>query len=214
MTETCTSLISTAKYYTPAGKEIQETEPQDSGIKPTLEVRQATEEAIDLTDDQGDAAAPLAVKAPAKDEDHQLNKAIEIPQGPQQDPQRRRKPRRFCLAAGRDRTAQRRLGNRSVRRTCFETPGSKSMPPKKIRPDRRQRRWENHSSQADRPCLWAPIPKGTVTRKTNLQVGTLDQIPDFHEGTSGTRRRASRVGLSPRNRERNAGAGTRHRHGR
>src|SRR5580692_5034349 len=45
-------LISTAKYYTPSGKEIQEAEPQDSGIRPTLEVRQAAEEAIDLTDDQ------------------------------------------------------------------------------------------------------------------------------------------------------------------
>src|SRR5438128_6935906 len=25
---------------------------------------------------------------------------------------------------------------------------------------------------------------GSVTRKSNLQIGTLDQIPDFHEGTS------------------------------
>jgi ATP-binding cassette subfamily F protein 3 len=30
----------------------------------------------------------------------------------------------------------------------------------------------------------ADIDAGTVRRKSNLQVGTLDQIPDFHEGTS------------------------------
>ena len=28
------------------------------------------------------------------------------------------------------------------------------------------------------------IDTGTVTRKSGLQIGTLDQIPDFHEGTS------------------------------
>lgn len=73
-------LISTAKYFTPSGKEIQEAEPQDSGIKPTMEVRQAAEEAIDPADDQADAAPPA--KAPAKDEDRQLNKAIEILKDP------------------------------------------------------------------------------------------------------------------------------------
>jgi carboxyl-terminal processing protease len=73
-------LISTAKYFTPSGKEIQETEPQQSGIKPTVEIRQAAEEAIDLSDDSVDAAPPA--KAPAKDEDRQLNKAIEILKDP------------------------------------------------------------------------------------------------------------------------------------
>ena len=41
-------LISTAKYFTPLGKEIQDVEPQDSGIKPTLEIRQVVEEQLDL----------------------------------------------------------------------------------------------------------------------------------------------------------------------
>ena len=50
-------LLSTAKYFTPSGKEIQETEPQDSGIKPTVEIRQAVEEALDLSDDVEVAAS-------------------------------------------------------------------------------------------------------------------------------------------------------------
>jgi carboxyl-terminal processing protease len=72
-------LISTSKYFTPAGKEIQETEPQDSGIKPTLEIRQTVEDTLDLSDDPTDVPPPVE---PAKDEDRQLNKAIEILKDP------------------------------------------------------------------------------------------------------------------------------------
>jgi carboxyl-terminal processing protease len=72
-------LISTAKYFTPSGKEIQDTEPQDSGVKPTLEIRQAAEEGLDLT---GEPDAPATPKEPVKDEDRQLNKAIEILKDP------------------------------------------------------------------------------------------------------------------------------------
>ncbi len=71
-------LISTAKYYTPRGKEIQEAEPQDSGIKPTVEMRQ-TEELQDPADDQ-DIQAPA--REISKEEDRQLNKAIEILKDP------------------------------------------------------------------------------------------------------------------------------------
>jgi carboxyl-terminal processing protease len=74
-------LLSTAKYFTPSGKEIQQTESQDSGIKPTVEVKQATEEAVDL-DDQADVAPQAPAKEPAKEEDRQLNKAIEILKDP------------------------------------------------------------------------------------------------------------------------------------
>jgi C-terminal processing protease CtpA/Prc len=73
-------LISTAKYFTPGGKEIQDNEPQDSGIKPTIEVRQTAEEALDLSDDATDVPPPP--KEPAKEEDRQLNKAIEILKDP------------------------------------------------------------------------------------------------------------------------------------
>jgi len=73
-------LISTAKYFTPSGKEIQDNEPQDSGIKPTLEIRQNVEEALDASDDPTDAPAPPKEKV--KDEDRQLNKAIEILKDP------------------------------------------------------------------------------------------------------------------------------------
>ncbi len=72
-------LLSTAKYFTPSGKEIQEMEPQESGIKPTVEIRQAVEEAVDLGDDAEVAPPP---KEPAKEEDRQLNKAIEILKDP------------------------------------------------------------------------------------------------------------------------------------
>jgi carboxyl-terminal processing protease len=77
-------LISTAKYFTPSGKEIQDVEPQDSGIKPTVEIRQQVEEALDLSDDATDLPPPpKEPKAdPAKDEDRQLNKAIEILKDP------------------------------------------------------------------------------------------------------------------------------------
>src|SRR5207244_9411616 len=73
-------LISTAKYFTPSGKEIQGLEPQDSGIKPTLEIRQSVEETLDASDDPTDAPAPPKEKV--KDEDRQLNKAIEILKDP------------------------------------------------------------------------------------------------------------------------------------
>lgn len=72
-------LLSTAKYFTPGGKEIQEIEPQDSGIKPTVEIKQVAEETLDLNDDADVAPAP---KAPVKEEDRQLNKAIEILKDP------------------------------------------------------------------------------------------------------------------------------------
>jgi len=72
-------LLSTAKYFTPSGKEIQEMEPQESGIKPTVEIRQAVEETVDLSDDAEVAPAP---KEPPKEEDRQLNKAIEILKDP------------------------------------------------------------------------------------------------------------------------------------
>jgi len=73
-------LISTSKYFTPSGKEIQQSEPQDSGIKPTIEMRQTVEENIDPTDDTIENQPPP--KEPAKDEDRQLNKAIEILKDP------------------------------------------------------------------------------------------------------------------------------------
>jgi carboxyl-terminal processing protease len=72
-------LISVAKYFTPGGKEIQEREPQDSGIKPTVEIRQTAEETAD-PDDQEVQVAPK--DQPAKEEDRQLNKAIEILRDP------------------------------------------------------------------------------------------------------------------------------------
>jgi carboxyl-terminal processing protease len=75
-------LISVAKYYTPTGKEIQQSEPQDSGIKPTVEIRQASEEVTDPNDELNDAPQPAANQPVAKDEDRQLNKAIEILKDP------------------------------------------------------------------------------------------------------------------------------------
>jgi carboxyl-terminal processing protease len=74
-------LISTAKYFTPSGREIQDTEPQDSGVKPTIEIRQTVEENLDLDDDATDVPPPKP-QTPAKDEDRQLNKAIEILKDP------------------------------------------------------------------------------------------------------------------------------------
>jgi carboxyl-terminal processing protease len=75
-------LISTAKYYTPSGKEIQDTEPQDSGIKPTLEIRQTVEENPDLGDDPTTDVPPPPKAEKSKDEDRQLDKAIEILKDP------------------------------------------------------------------------------------------------------------------------------------
>ncbi len=75
-------LISTAKYYTPSGKAIQQPEPQDSGIKPVVEVRQSSEEMIDPAADDPLNDQPPAAPTTAKDEDRQLNKAIEILKDP------------------------------------------------------------------------------------------------------------------------------------
>jgi carboxyl-terminal processing protease len=72
-------LISVAKYFTPAGKEIQETEPQESGIKPTVEMRQTAEDAVDPDDQE---VQPPAKEQPVKEEDRQLNRAIEILKDP------------------------------------------------------------------------------------------------------------------------------------
>ena len=73
-------LLSTGKYFTPSGKEIQETEPQESGIKPTVEMRQVAEETIDPSDDQLEVSPPP--KETPKEEDRQLNRAIEILKDP------------------------------------------------------------------------------------------------------------------------------------
>ena len=70
-------LISVAKYFTPSGKQIENSEPQEAGIKPTVEIRQTVEEAVDLDDE---IKAPP--KEPIKEEDRQLNKAIEILKDP------------------------------------------------------------------------------------------------------------------------------------
>ena len=71
-------LISVAKYFTPGGKEIQELEPQESGIKPTVEIRQTAEDSVDPDDQE---VTPPA-KEPAREEDRQLNRAIEILKDP------------------------------------------------------------------------------------------------------------------------------------
>ena len=75
-------LISVAKYFTPSGKEIQDMDPQDSGIKPTVEVRQAPEETLDLDDQDAAQPPPKDQPAPTKEEDRQLNRAIEILKDP------------------------------------------------------------------------------------------------------------------------------------
>jgi len=72
-------LISVAKYFTPAGKEIQDVDSQDSGIKPTVEIRQTLEETVE-PDDQD--AQPPTKDQPNKEEDRQLNRAIEILKDP------------------------------------------------------------------------------------------------------------------------------------
>jgi len=72
-------LISVAKYFTPSGKEIQDVDPQDSGIKPTVEIRQTPEETLE-PDDQDTQPPPK--EQPNKEEDRQLNRAIEILKDP------------------------------------------------------------------------------------------------------------------------------------
>jgi len=71
-------LLSVAKYYTPSGKEIQQVEPQDSGIRPAVEVQQTEEENLDPNDDQ---APPPPVKT-QPEEDRQLKKALEVLKDP------------------------------------------------------------------------------------------------------------------------------------
>jgi len=72
-------LLSVAKYFTPSGKEIENIEPQESGIKPTVEMRQAAEDTVDLDDQEVQAPAK---DQPVKEEDRQLNRAIEILKDP------------------------------------------------------------------------------------------------------------------------------------
>jgi len=72
-------LISVAKYFTPSGKEIQDVDPQDSGIQPTVEIRQTPEETLE-PDDQDTQPPPK--EQPNKEEDRQLNRAIEILKDP------------------------------------------------------------------------------------------------------------------------------------
>jgi carboxyl-terminal processing protease len=68
-------LISVAKYYTPSGTEIQE-----NGVKPTVEVFQASEELFN-PDDEAEVVQPS--KAPtAVEDDRQLKKAIEVLRDP------------------------------------------------------------------------------------------------------------------------------------
>jgi carboxyl-terminal processing protease len=76
-------LISVAKYHTPAGKEIQAAEPQDSGIRPTVEVQETEEEASDPNaDDQVEVQPPAKDQPPVSGDDRQLKKAIEILKDP------------------------------------------------------------------------------------------------------------------------------------
>jgi carboxyl-terminal processing protease len=75
-------LLSVAKYYTPSGKEIQPTETQLAGIKPTLETLDAADEALDPNaDDEQEVQAPKANQPPVE-EDRQLKKAIEFLKDP------------------------------------------------------------------------------------------------------------------------------------
>src|SRR5207247_9635977 len=50
-------LISVAKYFTPSGKEIQDVDPEDSGIQATVEIRQTPDETVQ-PDDQHTQARP------------------------------------------------------------------------------------------------------------------------------------------------------------
>lgn len=74
-------LLSTAKYYTPSGKEIQQAERAESGLKPTVEVQQAGDEVVDPTADES-LAQPPAKDQPVSDDDRQLKKAIEVLKDP------------------------------------------------------------------------------------------------------------------------------------
>ena len=67
-------LISVAKYYTPAGTEIE-----TNGIKPTVEVLQPSEDLFN-PDDEGEVVQPA--KTPGSEDDRQLKRAIEIVKDP------------------------------------------------------------------------------------------------------------------------------------
>jgi carboxyl-terminal processing protease len=71
-------LLSVAKYFTPAGKEIQ-----DSGIQPTVEIGQPDEDLVD-PDSEEQLTTPPAKDPPAVQEDRQLKKALEILKDPSQ----------------------------------------------------------------------------------------------------------------------------------
>jgi len=75
-------LISVAKYHTPSGKQIQDVEQQDSGIKPTVETHQANEDAVDPSADDQLEVQPPNKTTPEKEDDRQLNKAIEVLRNP------------------------------------------------------------------------------------------------------------------------------------
>ena len=75
-------LLSVAKYYTPLGKEIQQTEAQLSGIKPTIEVLDAADEVVDPNADDDLEVQPPKIYQPAAEEDRQLKRAIEFLKDP------------------------------------------------------------------------------------------------------------------------------------
>jgi carboxyl-terminal processing protease len=66
-------LISVAKYYTPAGTEIE-----GNGIKPTVEVLQPSEDLFNPDDDE----VVQPAKAPGTEDDRQLKRAVEIAKDP------------------------------------------------------------------------------------------------------------------------------------
>ena len=71
-------LLAVARYYTPTGKDIEEV-----GIEPQVKLSSQVEDVVDLSSQQ-EVEIPVAPKkAPAVDEDLQLNKAIEILRDPQ-----------------------------------------------------------------------------------------------------------------------------------
>ena len=71
-------LIAVARYYTPAGKTIEET-----GVEPQVKVQALEEESLDISSETEIEIPTTAPKAaPAKNEDLQLKKAIEILKAP------------------------------------------------------------------------------------------------------------------------------------
>jgi carboxyl-terminal processing protease len=75
-------LLSVAKYHTPSGKEIQPSDIQLSGIKPTIEVIDAADEVVDPNADEEFEVQPPKKDEPPADEDRQLKKAIEFLKDP------------------------------------------------------------------------------------------------------------------------------------